>query len=61
VLLQRLLEATSTGCMPQGARWNVSRNFGVQLEWERYIDVGEASTTGKSDIDMVTIGQRYKF
>jgi OOP family OmpA-OmpF porin len=44
-----------------GARWNFSRNLGLQLEWERYNDVGDANVTGKSDIDMVTVGLRWKF
>ena len=44
-----------------GARWNLSRNFGIQLEWERYNGVGESNTTGSSDIDMVTLGVRYRF
>ena len=44
-----------------GARYNFTRNFGIQLEWERYNDVGDSATTGKSDVDMVTIGLRYRF
>ena len=44
-----------------GARWNFTPSFGIQLEWERYNDVGNSNTTGKSDIDMVTVGLRWKF
>ena len=44
-----------------GARWNFTPSFGVQLEWERYNNVGNSNTTGKSDIDMVTVGLRLKF
>ena len=44
-----------------GARWNVTRNFGVQLEWDRYNDIGSSSTTGKSDLDYVGIGLRFKW
>ena len=44
-----------------GARWNFNRNLGVQLEWERYKDVGDTNTTGRSDIELVTIGLRWKF
>ena len=44
-----------------GARWNLTRNFGLQLEWDRYNDVGSSSTTGKSDVDYVGLGLRFKW
>ena len=44
-----------------GARWNFNRNLGLQLEWERFNDVGDANATGRSDVDLVTLGLRWKF
>jgi OmpA-OmpF porin, OOP family len=44
-----------------GARWNINRNFGLELQFERYKDIGNDSTTGKGDVDFLSLGVRWKF
>jgi len=39
-----------------GAKYNFTPNFGVRAEWEWYQDVGKRETTGKSDINLLSIG-----
>jgi opacity protein-like surface antigen len=33
----------------------------LRLEWQQYMDVGDESTTGETDIDRITLGAIYKF
>lgn len=37
-----------------GAMFNMSRDIALRLEWERFSDVGDDDTTGKSDVDMLS-------
>jgi OOP family OmpA-OmpF porin len=69
------LEASSSGTVPvSGAsHWGNSGTFGVgagydftknvvgKLEWNRYLNVGDSSTTGRGDIDLYSVGVAYKF
>jgi OOP family OmpA-OmpF porin len=43
-----------------GAQYEVARNIGVRLEWQRYDQVGGAST-GETDIDVLNLGVVYRF
>ena len=42
-----------------GASYDFARNFGVRVEWERFMDVGTESNEG--DIDLISIGLVYRF
>jgi OOP family OmpA-OmpF porin len=44
-----------------GARLNFARNWGARLEWQRYHDVGDETTTGKGKIDYFSLGLLYGF
>lgn len=44
-----------------GAGYEFSKNLGVRVEWERFRNVGENDTTGKSDVDLISVGLRYRF
>jgi len=44
-----------------GAKFNFSRWTGVRVQFQRYMDVGDEATTGKSDIDVLSIGIVFKF
>ena len=44
-----------------GLKYDFTRNFAARLEFQRYNNVGETSTTGQSDINMWNIGLMYKF
>ncbi len=39
-----------------GARWRLQAPFWLTAEWRRYRDVGERDVTGRSDVDLVTLG-----
>ncbi len=40
-----------------GARFDITRNVGVRLEWERYFRVGE----DKDDVDLLSLGLQFRF
>ena len=44
-----------------GGQFNISERFGIQLEWDRYVEVGSEDITGESDIDLFALGLRYNF
>jgi len=44
-----------------GAKYNFSKNLGLRLEWQRYNDIGNDSTTGTSDSDFIGLGLVFKF
>ncbi len=39
-----------------GLKYDFTQRFGIRAEWERFVDVGDAATTGESDIDLITVG-----
>lgn len=43
-----------------GGRYDFNRNFGLRLEWQRYVDVG-GETFGDSEIDLISLGAIWKF
>lgn len=43
-----------------GLQWDVIRNVGLRLEWQRYDDIG-GDDTGKGDIDVVSLGAVWRF
>jgi OmpA-OmpF porin, OOP family len=69
------LDASSTGLVPVsgandwethptfciGAGYDFSKNIVGKLEWNCYLNVGDGSTTGRSDIDLYMAGMGYKF
>ncbi len=44
-----------------GVDYDVNDRFGLQLEWDRYFDVGSEEIVGESDIDLFSLGLRYYF
>lgn len=44
-----------------GAGYEITKNLGLRLEWERFRHVGEKDTTGQSDVDLISVGLRYRF
>ena len=44
-----------------GARFHFTKNLAVQLQWQRYKDIGDDATTGKSDIDVLGLGVVFRF
>jgi OOP family OmpA-OmpF porin len=43
-----------------GVQWDVLRNLGLRLEWQRYDDVGSDST-GEGDINVISVGALWRF
>lgn len=44
-----------------GAQYDFTRNFGANVQWERYANVGDKDRTGQSDLDLVSLNVLYKF
>lgn len=44
-----------------GAEYNINRNVGIRLEFERYSNVGNSSTSGGHDVDVASLGMAYRF
>jgi OOP family OmpA-OmpF porin len=44
-----------------GLRYNFTKSVGARLEWQRFNDVGDSNTTGKSDVDLLSVGVVIKF
>lgn len=44
-----------------GANYAITRNWSAQVQWDRYLRVGESFTTGRGDIDLVMAGVKYTF
>ena len=44
-----------------GAQYNFTKNVGGRVQYQRYQDVGNASTTGQSDYDVLSVGVVFKF
>lgn len=44
-----------------GAKWDFSKNLGARLEYTRYPKVGDAESTGKSDVDLLSVSLLYRF
>jgi opacity protein-like surface antigen len=59
----RISDSTDRSNMVLGAgvQYDVSDRFGIQLEWDRYFDVGSEEIVGESDIDLFALGLRYNF
>jgi len=44
-----------------GAKFNFTKFVGARVQYQRYKDVGDETTTGKSDIDFISVGVVFKF
>jgi OOP family OmpA-OmpF porin len=44
-----------------GGMINLSSNWSARAEFERHFSVGKSDTTGKSDIDLISVGLQYRF
>ena len=44
-----------------GAQYNFTKSVGLRMEWERYFEVGDPSSTGEADIDLLSAGVVFKF
>ena len=43
-----------------GAKFDITRNFGVRVEWQRYLDVG-GGDIGEDDVDVLSVGLLFRF
>jgi OOP family OmpA-OmpF porin len=44
-----------------GAMYNLTRNAGLRLEFEQINGVGNSSTTGQTNVDLMSLGATYRF
>ena len=44
-----------------GASFNLGSSAALRLEWERFSDVGDSSSVGQSDVDMLSASLLFRF
>ncbi|HVY04515.1 MAG TPA: outer membrane beta-barrel protein [Burkholderiales bacterium] len=44
-----------------GATYDFTPNFGVRAEIERHFDLGDEDTTGKGDVDLISVAVQFRF
>jgi OOP family OmpA-OmpF porin len=44
-----------------GVAYNISKAWSVRVEYDLYSGLGNSSTTGQSDVDLLSLGVVYKF
>jgi OmpA-OmpF porin, OOP family len=44
-----------------GVKYDFAKNVGIRAEWTRYTDIGDDNTTGKSDVDLLSVSLVYRF
>jgi OOP family OmpA-OmpF porin len=44
-----------------GAQYDVNRQLGIRLEWQRYTNMGDNATIGESDVDVMSVGLVFRF
>lgn len=44
-----------------GATFNFTPQFALRAEFERHFSVGDSDTTGKSDLDLISLGLQFRF
>ena len=44
-----------------GLKYDFTKNVGARLEWQRYNDIGNTSTTGRTDVHLYSLGIVFKF
>jgi OOP family OmpA-OmpF porin len=44
-----------------GVQYNVNKDVGLRMEWERINNMGHETTTGKTDANLISIGVIYRF
>jgi OOP family OmpA-OmpF porin len=44
-----------------GLKYDFTKNVGARMEWQRYSNIGNDSTTGQGDVDLYSVGVVFKF
>lgn len=44
-----------------GAAYDFNTQLGLQLEWERFNNLGDEAKTGESDVDLLSLGVKFRF
>jgi OOP family OmpA-OmpF porin len=44
-----------------GAQYDINRQLGIRLEWQRYTNMGDNATIGESDVDVMSLGLVFRF
>ena len=56
--------SSETGFDPMfgiGGSFNITEKFGVRVEYEKFLDVGDDDTTGQSDVDLISASLVFRF
>lgn len=44
-----------------GMHYNFGKNLALRLEYQKYLDIGDINTTGRSDFEVISAGLVFKF
>lgn len=44
-----------------GMHYNFGKSLALRLEWQKYLDIGDINTTGRSDFEVTSVGLVLKF
>lgn len=44
-----------------GANYNLSKQWGLRAEWERFSKLGDSGSIGESNVDLLSVGVVFKF
>ena len=44
-----------------GGSFNITNNFGLRVEYEKFLDVGDEDTTGQSDVNLISASLVFRF
>ena len=44
-----------------GGQWDIGDYVSWRFEWQRFLDVGEAATTGSADVDLFAVSALFRF
>jgi len=51
----------TTPLLGAGLKYDIDKHVALRGEWERYLNLGDNSTTGRSDVNLWTVNLQYRF
>jgi OmpA-OmpF porin, OOP family len=60
-IVQSMQDSGTDPIVAVGARFNLTSRWAFRAEWERFFNVGDATTTGQTNIDFWSVGVQYRF
>jgi OOP family OmpA-OmpF porin len=51
----------TTPLLGLGLKYDIDKHIALRGEWERYLNLGDSGTTGRSDVNLWTVSVQYRF